>query len=67
MLQKMAGGGALHTKFTIYYIQRYYLGIKLIGPNLFSRIEICFTCYPIYRDLHTKNPPPPWHFGTPLN
>ena len=24
------------------------LGIKLIGPHIFSRIEFCFTCYPIY-------------------
>ena len=23
------------------------LGIKLISPNLFSRIEFCLTCYPI--------------------
>ena len=55
---KKGGRGALHTKITIYYIPRYYLAIKLIGPNLFSRIEICFTCYPIYRDLHTKHSPP---------
>ena len=30
MLQKIPGGGALHTKFTIYYnIQRYYFRYKI--------------------------------------
>ena len=38
-----------------------------MGPNLFSSIVFCFTCYPIFRYLHTKTPPPPWHFGIQLN
>ena len=55
MLQKKAGGGHFiqNSQFIIYK-DIIYLAIKLIGPNLFSRIEIWFTCYPIYRDLHTK-------------
>ena len=49
MLPKILGGrGALQKNpqfITIY--KDIILGIKLISPNLFSRIEFCLTCYPI--------------------
>ena len=59
MLQKKAGWGHfIQNSQLIIYKDIIYLAIKLIGPNLFSRIEIYFTCYPIYRDLHTKHSTP---------
>ena len=47
-IAKMEGGGYFiqNSQFIIY--KNIILGIKLIAPNLFSRIEFCFICYPMY-------------------
>ena len=47
-IAKNGGGGHFvqNSQFIIY--KDIILGIKLIGPNLISRIDFCFTCYPMY-------------------
>ena len=48
MLQKIEGGGHFIQNSRFIMSKDIILGIKLNGPNLFSRIEFHFTCYTIY-------------------